>query len=104
MFDSVKLSLWKEMSFHELTNNPCFLLLQSLINKIEVEKASKETTTTRLIIKARDQDDPLVIGLSMPNLQKVRFSDGISAHRPELFKKLLEKTELSSSFGILPVK
>jgi len=58
MLDSVKLSLSKEMSFHELIN-PCFLFLLNLISKSDSKMVSNKATITKLITKPTDQDEPL---------------------------------------------
>ena len=102
MLDSVKLSLSKEMSFHELTN-PCFLFLLNLINKSDSKRVSNKATITKLVTKPTDQDEPLFF-LWRPDLHKVRFSVGVSAQRLELPKKLLANTKISNSLGILPIK
>ena len=102
IFDSVKVSLWKEVSFH-MGSESCFFLLWTLSIKNENKEAAKAAQVTRLKIKARGTDEPL-LDLLGTELHEVRFSSRVSAHSSGLFKKLTTYARFSNLLGILPIK
>jgi hypothetical protein len=97
MSDSVKFSLWNEVSSH-VKSNTCSLFRYILITRNEATKPSKAAGITKPITQASNLDEGLLEFWSL-KLQLGMFSDGLLAQRRGLFKKLLPYASFSNSSG-----